>query len=270
MTRSWDDCRAVAFRFSSPSIGCPSMPVNGCRSATVSRSQPSRSCPNRPVLPAPAMLIPAPRMVKSVTSAALPSGILVAASDQSRSRPSSRGAPSGLAIPRMLPPAVISMSADGSAGLPRHPMSTRASACSASAAATPIESPVASIRSIGRSSLPEIVAISSAEPRTGWPSRPLADPNCARLAWRCPAMARWGPANARSAFNRPAAMSTDSVSSEIAPFSEKRARAVTGTLSPVNIAISGGSSGAIAAVAVTATIVSRAAVIVTLPASLAS
>ena len=83
-------------------------------------------------------------------------------------------------------------------------------------------------------------------------------------------MARSGPASARSAFNFPAAMSIDSVSSEIAPFSEKRARAVTGTLSPVNIANSGGSSGAIAAVAVTATIVSRAAVIVTLPKSLAS
>ena len=83
-------------------------------------------------------------------------------------------------------------------------------------------------------------------------------------------MARSGPASARSAPNLAAAMSIDSASSAIPPFSNTRTLAERGMLSPANTASSGGSSGAIAAVPVTPTVVSRAAVIVTLPASLAS
>ena len=83
-------------------------------------------------------------------------------------------------------------------------------------------------------------------------------------------MARSGSASARSAFNLPAAMSIDSASSAIRPFSDTRTRAERGMLSPANAANSGGSSGAMAAVPVTPTVVSRAAVIVTSPATLAS
>ena len=76
--------------------------------------------PRSAILPVPAISIPAPRAVKSLSSTRLKSGLALADSDQRRSRPRSRGTPSGRAMPRSSPSAAISSRAAGSAGLALH------------------------------------------------------------------------------------------------------------------------------------------------------
>ena len=81
-----------------PRSGGRNMPVNGRRSATASRSRPSRSCPNRRSCRARDIDPGAPGGELGHLDGACVGR--TAASDHSRSRPSSRGAPSGIAIPR--------------------------------------------------------------------------------------------------------------------------------------------------------------------------
>ena len=161
--RSPPCCSAVTSRLSLPPILCPTIPENAPSSATTRCIFPSIASPRSAILPVPAISIPTPRAVKSPSSTRLKSGLALADSDQRRSRPRLRGTPSGSARPSSSPSAAISSRAAGSDGFALHDTAACARPCAAPVPPMRSDPPVASIRTRGRSSVPDTVA--SAPPR---------------------------------------------------------------------------------------------------------
>ena len=234
---------ALASISTEPASGWPAKPENGRRSAIVRPARPSIA-PVSVIRPEPARLMPAPSAESRVRSTARPSRAAVASRDQAMSRPSSGGTatPSGATSPRMRPCAARPMRVSGLSRAPAELARTLASTWSAPKEAMRVPSLDKFSSSDGRLSVPVTDAVRTAEPPSGWPSKPESTESSGRLARKSAATASCGPPIAKWPVKTPAVISTDSGSTTIP--SPNFVRIESATWSPISGATSDGSNGA--------------------------